>query len=75
MHPLTGSLKNLTDSQIEEKLNHLTRTYWMASNPEVRNQIIMLMDSYRDELTERKIEARKNSPNGNDQFDNLIKVR
>jgi hypothetical protein len=74
MHPLLGSLKNLTDSQIEDKLNQLTRNYWMTANPELREQIVMMMDSYRDELQERRIEARKNNSDDNGQFDNLIKV-
>lgn len=74
MHPLVGSLQNLTEAQIEEKLNLLTRNYWSTSNPSVREQIVMVMDSYRDALQERRIEARKNSNDGNDQFDNLIKI-
>lgn len=74
MHPLLGSLKNLTDSQIEDKLNQLTRNYWMTANLELREQIVMMMDSYRDELQERRIEARKNNSDDNGQFDNLIKV-
>jgi hypothetical protein len=74
MHPLIGTLKSLTDSQIEEKLNQLTRNYWSTSNTSVRDQIVMMMDSYRDELQERRIEARRNNNDGNDQFDNLIKV-
>lgn len=46
----------------------------MTSNPDLRDQIVMMMDSYRDELQERRIEARKNNSDDNGQFDNLIKV-
>lgn len=74
MHPLLGSISNLTESQIEEKLNQLTRKYWSTNNPELREQIVMMMDSFRDELMERRIEARKNSSGDDDQFDNLIKI-
>ena len=61
MHPLLGTLKDLTDSQLETKLYTLNRMYFITDNPEVRQQMILIMDSIKIEMEERRTSSR-NTP-------------
>jgi len=67
-HPLTGDLKSISDKDLLEKLNDLTKKYWMTNNPAVQNQIEMLLEDIKWEISYRR---RKNKDN---DIDNLIKV-
>jgi hypothetical protein len=49
MHPLKENLSLLTNTQIEDKISKLSAMYFMAQNPDVRHQIILLLDSYKIE--------------------------
>jgi hypothetical protein len=75
MHPLLGSLINLSDNELEQKLSEVNRRYWQTSNPEVREQIIMVIESYKLELDSRRIKQKIDSQqNGNLGLDNLINI-
>lgn len=54
MHPLVESLEHLKESELEQTIQSLTRKYWMASNMGIRNQISMLLETYNDELSNRR---------------------
>ena len=58
MHPLLGSLSKLSDNELEQKLSDVNKRYWLTSNPEVREQIIMVIESYKLELESRRIKQR-----------------
>lgn len=73
MHPLLESLKPLTETQLENKLYTLNRMYFITDNPEVRQQMILIMDSIKLEMEERR--TSKNNNNGlDDDLDKLINV-
>lgn len=75
MHPVGEDLTKLTDSQIESKLYKLNSLYFMTDNPSVRQQMILLMDTYKLELDERRTSAKiKQAAQGNDDLDSLIKI-
>lgn len=75
MHPIGEDLSKLTEPQIEAKLLRLNSMYFMTENMYVRQQMILLMDSYRLELEERRIAAKlKQEQNGKDDLDSLIKI-
>jgi uncharacterized protein YpbB len=75
MHPLLGSLSKLSDNELEQKLSDVNKRYWLTSNPEVREQIIMVIESYKLELESRRIKQRIDSQqNGNPGLDNLINI-
>lgn len=75
MHPLLGSLNNLSDNELEQKLSEVNKRYWQTSNSEVREQVIMLIESYKLELETRRIKQRIDSQqNGNSGLDNLINI-
>ena len=59
MHPGVGDLTQLTENELEEKILQLNRYYFAASNDQVRQQIILLLDDYKLEMENRRIEAKK----------------
>jgi hypothetical protein len=76
MHPGVEELKQLSESQIEQKIMRLNSMYFMTENSDVRQQMILLIDTYKVELEERRISARiKAQESGENDLDSLIKVR
>lgn len=76
MHPGVGSLKELSDNELESKIYELNRMYHITSNPEVQNQIVLLLDTYKIEMEERRLSAQKKQSEASNEnsLDNLIKV-
>jgi hypothetical protein len=75
MHPTLADITSLSDPQIEQKIQKLNSVYFITENEDVRHQIILLLDTYRLELDERRVRARlKQQQNGNNGLDNLIKI-
>ena len=75
MHPIPPDLKELSDAQIEQKIFQLNKIYFITPNEEVRHQIILLLDTYKIELEERQIAAKKKQEqNGDNDLDSLINV-
>jgi len=59
----------------KKNLQKLNSVYFITENEDVRHQIILLLDTYRLELDERRVRARlKQQQNGNNGLDNLIKI-
>ena len=76
MHPLVGDLSHLKDSELEDKTNELTRKYFGTYNPEVQYQISMVLESYKNELSNRRQrEYEKMMNSRNKDLDKLIKVQ
>ena len=76
-NPLVDNFNQLNDSEVEDKLTELARKYWMTRNPEVQQQITVLMDMYKIELTTRRAiqqQKQKDQDNGENSLDNLINV-
>lgn len=75
MHPLLGSLTKLSDAELEQKLAEVNKRYWQTSNPEVREQVIMVIESYKLELESRRLKQKIDAQqNGNSGLDNLINI-
>lgn len=75
MHPTVEDLADLSDSQIEQKLQKLNSIYFVTDNESVRHQIILLIDTYKLELEERRARAKlKQQQQGDNGLDSLIKV-
>jgi L-arabinose isomerase len=76
-NPLVDNFNQLNDSEVEDKLTELARKYWMTRNPEVQQQIAVLMDMYKIELTTRRAiqqQKQKDQDNGENSLDNLINI-
>jgi hypothetical protein len=73
MHPTMEDISELTASEIEQKILKLNSVYFMTENNDVRQQIILLLDSYKLELeskrTREKIEQERD--NGLDSLINI----
>ena len=75
MHPLVNNLGTLSDNELEQKIIDLSRRFWTTNNPEVQAQMSMIIETYKLEQQERRIQQRKvQDENGDEGLDNLIKV-
>ena len=75
IYPTNLNLEDFTVNQIEEKIKRLNSMYFMTENSEVRQQMILLLDTYKIELEERRlVEAKKRSKDGKNDLDGLINI-
>lgn len=75
MHPLVNDLSKLKDSEIESKINELTRRYFSTGNVDLQRQVAMVLDTYREEFAKRQRDSYEKMMNGrNKDLDKLIKV-
>lgn len=75
MHPLIHDLTELKISELENRISDLTRKYFSTANPEVRSQIVLVLDTYKSELARRQQEEYEKMIRSRDKdLDKLIKV-
>jgi hypothetical protein len=75
MHPLVNDLSQLKDSELESKIQDLTRKYFSTNNLQVRTQITMILDTYREEMAKRRADEYQKMINSrNKDLDKLINV-
>jgi hypothetical protein len=75
MHPLSGDLTQLKDSEIEEKIQDLTKKYFQTYNMSIKSQISMLLENYNAELGKRRqAQLAKLMANRDKSLDKLIKI-
>ena len=75
-HPFEGNLSQLKDSEVEEKLQELTRKYFQAARlgkPELLTQISTFVTIYKDEMSKR-LRKNLNSSQDDRDLDQLINV-
>lgn len=77
MHPLQPDLSNITDQELDSKIQELSRRYFQAMriSPSILSQLVLLLDSYKLEREERQIaKARLAAESGENDINELIKV-
>jgi len=75
MHPVPPNLKSLSDIQIEQQIIKLNSLYFMTQDESVRHQVILLLDTFKIELEERRSAAQKRQQHNDDNdLDSLIKI-
>jgi len=75
MHPLVGSLSDLKTSEIENKINELSKKYFMVNSFELQQQVSLLLETYKGELSLRRYqEWERMSESRNKDLDKLINV-
>lgn len=75
IYPADLNLKDLTVNQIEERIKRLNSMYFMTENSEVRQQMILLLDTYKIELEERRVQdEKKRRKDGKNDLDGLINI-
>jgi len=75
LHPLAVDLSALKDSEVEEKLQELTRKYFAAQRlgkPELLTQLSTFVTIYKQELSRRYLE--KTNPELDGDLGQLINV-
>jgi hypothetical protein len=75
LHPLETDLSSLKDSEVEEKLQELSRKYFTAQRlgkPELLTQLAIFVTIYKQELSKRYFEKTKIDFDGD--LDQLINV-
>jgi hypothetical protein len=75
IHPFQEDFSNLKDSEIENKIQELTKKYHQAyrlGKPEMLTQISIFITIYKEELSKRYREKIKGSVDGD--LDQLINV-
>jgi ubiquitin C-terminal hydrolase len=75
-NPLVDTFDNLSDSEIEEKISELSRKYFISHNPQVQQQISVILDMLKQELNSRiaKQRLKEQEQNGENGLDSLINV-
>lgn len=75
MHPLVGDLSQIKDVELENKINDLTRKYFMTNNFGVQQQISALLDTYKAETNKRRQAEYEKMMNNRDKgLDKLINI-
>lgn len=75
-HPLAEDYSQLKDTELEAKMQDLSRKYFMAQNPAVRQQIATFIEIYRNELSVRRAKQLEQVYQKRDKdLDKLINVK
>lgn len=75
MHPLAEDLSKLKDSEVENRIQDLSKKYFMAINPAVKHQITQFIDLYKAELADRRARQwREEYQKRDTDLDSLINV-
>ena len=74
MHPNAKNLSELSNQELEKKILKLNSMYFMTHDDHVRQQMILLLDTYKLELEERKLQQKKSIEEPKSDLDKLINV-
>ena len=77
LNPFVDDLSDISTSDLSDKINDLSKKYFMTKNPEVQNQIRAVLEMYRAEAVSRQAKEtlnQNNSANGENSLDNLINI-
>ena len=74
-HPLLENLTVLSEADLQERLSSISTKYWQTQNPDVRSQMIVIIDELKYELRLRSSKPVENTEdNGDKSLDNLINI-
>jgi hypothetical protein len=75
-NPLVDSFESLTDAEVENSLRTLSQRYFQTRNPQLQEQISVMVEMYREEMRARnaKAQLKQMQNNGESGLDNLINV-
>jgi hypothetical protein len=74
-NPLVDDFSQLADSEVEEKISELSRKYFQSRNPQVQQQIAVILEMFKEEARARR-ERQFNQLSQDDEngLDNLINI-
>jgi hypothetical protein len=74
-NPLVDSFDDLTDSEVDDKIQELSRKYWQTKNPSLQQQISTVLEMFKAEAaTRRAKQLQKSQTDSESGLDNLINV-
>jgi len=74
-NPLVDSFNELSDNQISEKISDLSKRYFQSRNPQVQQQIAVILDMFREEQQTRMLKQQQANKDSDDpDLDNLINI-
>ena len=74
-HPLLENLTVLSDTDLQERLSSISTKYWQTQNPDVRSQMMVIIDELKYELRLRSSKPAENiDDDGDNSLDNLINI-
>lgn len=66
---------HLTDAELENRINDLTKKYWKTHNPFLQEQIVVQLDAHKEERRTREARKWQESQQNLDKgLDNLINI-
>jgi hypothetical protein len=75
-HPLSEDYSQLKDAEIEQRVQDLSRKYFMAQNPHVKHQLATFIEIYKTELSVRRARQLEQVYQKRDKdLDKLINVK
>jgi hypothetical protein len=75
MHPLVHNLDNLKENELENKIQELSKKYFQAHNLGMQQQIILILETYKEELAKRRAKIWQEQYQKRDtDLDSLINV-
>jgi len=75
IHPLAEDFSKLKDSEIDARIQDLSKKYFQSHNPAIQNQISLFLDLYREELRHRQAKLWQQHQTKSPELDKLIKVK
>ncbi len=75
IHPLAEDFSKLKDSEIDARIQDLSKKYFQSHNPAIQNQISLFLDLYREELRHRQAKIWQQHQTKSPELDKLIKVK
>lgn len=74
-NPLVDDFSKLSNNEVEEKIIELSRKYFQTRNPDLQQQISVILEMYKEEMRLRNARSQlKQQEDGDNPLDNLINV-
>lgn len=74
-NPLVDDFSKLSNNEVEGKIIELSRKYFQTRNPDLQQQISVILEMYKEEMRSRNARSQlKQQEDGDNPLDNLINV-
>lgn len=77
---LVDDFSILSDSEVEEKISELSRKYFQSQNPQLQQQVAVVLEMFKEEARARRdkqklqSEQEQEREDGDNSLDNLINI-
>jgi len=73
---LVDDFSILSDTEVEDKIGELSKKYWQTTNPQLQQQIAVVLEMFKEEGRARRAKQKLVQQENEDDnsLDNLIKI-